>query len=829
MKITKKIIAVILAICMMTCVLAVIAACKPKSDGDGYTYRYYTSSLGNNWNPHSWETNADDSILEQTTIGFVDIIYDGEGAYKWQYEMATAIEDITASASAADKTKWGIGADETGRMWKIGLNPNAKWENGEKITADDYVWSMQQQLSPELSNYRANSYYSNDTAIVGAKAYYNQGKTVWKDTEGDLFELEDLVPGADGSITFENKRLAVSLNASLAYLGGYSLNDYIEAYPAYFDADVIEELKALADRENYILLTKESLDLFVELITSEGWEDDESYAVAYIFIEDGTYAAAAWETVGLYKVDDYTIVYVTEEPVSRFDFLISCAGASWLVHKATYEASIVTASGIKTSKYGTSKDTYFSYGPYKLDSYEPDKQIVYTQNENWYGWEEKRGEHGELVSHITLSDGTTVRQFQTTKIIVDVMTPDAAKQAFLKGDLDDYGLTSDDMADYRTSDRLYQVDETYTMRFFFNTSKTEVLDQGNNNQNSVVLTNVNFRKAFSLAINRTEFCATATAGYKPAFALLNTLYYYNVENDPSSIYRTSEWGKKAVVDLYGIEYGAGKTYATLDAAYAAVTGYDLDQAKALMKTACDELVAAGKYTKGQPIKIQLAYSPANELTADGLKQQTLINQYLNAAVAGSGFGQVTIEYVCGLTNRYQEVINGNYAIGWGAWGGAAFYPFKMFECYLEPDAVAQSGGIHESGCFNPRSDTMTIEAFDWVDSNGQTQHFDTQTMTWEQWSLSNKTTGNGQYVKADINLKLAILSKIETAYLSNYYCVPVAGSAAVGLDGYKIKNITDVYNIMYGFGGLRFMSFNYSDKEWSEWVSSNSRNGVLPY
>lgn len=336
----------------------------------------------------------------------------------------------------------------------------------------------------------------------------------------------------------------------------------------------------------------------------------------------------------------------------------------------------------------------------------------------------------------------------------------------------------------------------------------------------------NFRNAFSLAINRTELCNTATAGYKPAFSLLNTLYYYNVAEDPTSIYRTSEWGMKTVVELSGIEYGADKQYKTLEEAYNAVTGYDLTKAKQLMKTACDELVAANKYTAGQDIKIQVAFSaPALDATAQ--KHQTLMNQYLNAAAEGSGFGTITLEYVGNLTARYDDVTDGKYAIGYGAWGGAAFYPFKMFECYLEPDEVA--GGVHEQGCFDPKTEAMTIEAFEYTDSNGATKTFAGKTLTWENWSKFLKNAKLGNDTIDDINLRLALLSRIEKAYIEQYYCIPLAGTTIVSLQGYKTDYITSTYNIMYGFGGVRFTNFNYTDAEWTDFVKSNAKNGVLPY
>ena len=36
---------------------------------------------------------------------------------------------------------------------------------------------------------------------------------------------------------------------------------------------------------------------------------------------------------------------------------------------------------------------------------------------------------------------------------------------------------------------------------------------------------------------------------------------------------------------------------------------------------------------------------------------------------------------------------------------------------------------------------------------------------------------------------------------------------------YKTSYYTDEYNIMYGFGGLELMKYNYSDSEWADFLA----------
>ena len=89
--------------------------------------------------------------------------------------------------------------------------------------------------------------------------------------------------------------------------------------------------------------------------------------------------------------------------------------STWLVYKPYYEANKDTTGILVTTRYGTSKDTTMSYGVYKIDSLQSEKQMVFVQNENWYGFEKQSD--GSLVSYTNFEvDGKKVQQYQTTKI-----------------------------------------------------------------------------------------------------------------------------------------------------------------------------------------------------------------------------------------------------------------------------------------------------------------------------------------------------------------------------------------------------------------------------
>ncbi len=833
-KTMKRVVSLFLAVLMLASVLATAVACGKKNptgdkfvaDDKDYTYKSYTTALGSNWNPHTWDTNADNSMLSYVSSPFVDMsILDSEnGVYQWVYEMATSVTDVTKDHTD-DLTKYPVDLPEgqtaadqkEGYVFEIKLNPNAKWENGEAINADSYVESFKRLLDPKMKNYRANLYYDGESAVAGGEEYYYAGS--YADLEVPV--IAELVKGDDGVYkTADGQKVWIPTTGALAWLGGNSLTDYTGAYgEQYFDMDAWAALVALADENGDVALTDEAMGYLTALISVPAWGEgpgnEQNYIKYQKFYPECEYDA----TVGMYKVDDYTIRYVNDTYIG-FNYFMTSLTSTWLVYVPLYDELKDTSGELVTTKYGTSKETTMSYGTYKMDSLEDDKQVVYVRNENWYGWE--KDENGNLYSFTNfLVDGEKRQQYKTTKIVITVMEEAAAKLAFLKGELTEWTPAADELSTYSLSDQLYKVDETYTMSFFFNTNyeMLKVMDESKGNVNSVVLSNETFRKAFSLAIDRAEF-VTATQAYKPAFSLMNSLYYYDIYDDdkedgvdgPNTNYRNTEEAMQAIVNLYGVEYGEGKAYATLKEAHDSITGYNLTEAKKLMKEACDKLVADGIYTAGSEIKIRIGWAKG-ALTADDQKQLSLMNKYINAAVEGSGFGKITLEAIGNIDNRYDDVPGGEYAIGYGAWGGAAFYPFRNFQVYMDPDQYS----INEAANYDPTVDTVTLKV------NGEDV-----TMTWQAWSQS--MMGTGAYATAPTSTKLSITAQLEEAFLKTYYRIPLCATTICSMLSFQCGYYTEEYNIMYGFGGLRLMNYNYDDAAWATYVAEQvAANGQLDY
>lgn len=806
-----------------------------------YTYKSATTALGTNWNPHTWDTNADQSMLGYVSSPFVDMsIKDSvNGVYQWVYEMATSVKDVTKDHQD-DLTKYPVNLPEgktaaditEGYVFEIALNPNAKWENGEAITANDYVESFKRLLDSKMRNYRANLYYDGESAVAGGAEFYN--------SEAPIYANYIIPYGEGGSPVVderaEGKKIYINPTATNMTFASYSFYELCNDY-GFIDSELYSKVADQTNAYGYIEITDANKADIVEMmdqycsafsisIYNEDGSVNEEYYNEFLFFFTETYGEK-YEydtTVGMYKVDDYTIRYVNDTYIG-FNYFMTSLTSTWLVYVPLYDSLKDTTGELVTTTYGTSKETTMSYGTYRMESLEDEKQVVFVRNENWYGWE--KDENGNLVSYTNfLVDGEKKLQYQTTKIVIDVMKEDAMKLAFLKGELSDWSPSADELSTYSTSEQLYKVDETYTMSFFFNTNLNalKTMDESKGNQNSVVLTNEDFRKAFSLAIDRAEF-VTATQAYKPAFSLMNNLYFYDIYDDdkedgvegPETMYRNTEEAMKVIVNLYGVKYGEGEIYKTLKEAHDSITGYNLTEAKNLMKAAHDALVAEGLYTTGAEIKINIGWAKG-ALTSDDQAQLALMNKYINAAVEGSGFGKITLEAVGNIANRYDAVPAGEYAIGYGAWGGAAFYPFRNFQVYMDPDQYS----INEAGCYDPKTEELELT---FVDADGNTV---TDKMTWQAWSQS--MMGTGKYATAKTGTKLAITAALEEAFLKTYYRIPLCATTICSMLSYQCKYYTENYNIMYGFGGMRLMTYTYDDAAWAELVAKQiAENGEIDY
>jgi oligopeptide transport system substrate-binding protein len=787
-------------------------------EGKTYTLREYDSSTPTNWCPVSWEMSNDTYIPGYCEMGFVDLAKKADSTdYEFVYEMASDIKDVTADylKDTAFTTKWGLASDATEQVYEIDLNKAAKFQDGTAINADTYVDCMKEMLDPKMKNYRATTYYTGDVAIKGGYSYFLSDS----DNYHALGTVDDLVKAGSTRVdqkTYLNWMSSVMMTDSTDWFGGASFADITTGggYASYFSykdasgntVNVPAEFPNATEMTDTIRAELKKM----KVCTSYLAETDGSVLDSTIDTYFGSALlhdpALSWDAVGLLKKDDSTLLYITENPVSPFYFKTNMT-TNWIFDKTIFDSLKNTTGTLVTTSYGTSFDSYKAYGPYKLTSFEKDKQIKFERNTNWYGW----------------TDGKHNGQYQATNIVMDVIpSHETALLAFQKGELDTITLEQADMSKYGYSDYILHTPETYTKRLVFDSNVedlTKLETAAGDGNNKKILAEKDFRKALSLSIDRKKFCNEATSGHEPAFGLLNNLYYYDVENDPTSIYRNTDEAKKAIVDLYGLEYGTGKTYADLNAAYKAVTGLDVTAAKALFTSAYTAAIADGNYTDGQSIKLNIGLS--DKTLAPSIAEIKVLNENVAAATAGTPLeGKITFEGKSynGDTTRYDAINGGAIEISDCAWGGAAFWPFSGFDVYTGANGYK----YNEVRSWDPKNTSLTLN-YDF-DSNGTAEDMTKTYYDWEASLTDAKTFGSATTPMAT---RLFILSRLENGLLDQYNFAVVSSYGSASLFSKKINYGTTTYNVMYGYGGIRWTSFNYDDAGWTAYVKA--QGGTIDY
>lgn len=773
-----------------------------KTDEDNYPYdvyageagkdytdeKFYTSydsiggTTGLNWNPHSWETNDDSYVLDYTTMGFYSFVLNGKkDGYTIVPEMAAKLPvDVTSNYVG----KFGVVSGDTAKAWRIELNKNATWDDGTKITADDYIYSMQQLLDPLMLNRRADSYYAGDFTIVNAKNYLYAGKTVYSLFPTKFDTLDAALAAGDVYLDMDFWGLVGAPdkdgNAAPKYVN-------IKDETLYRDASV-EEGKA----EDWV-----SAKYLYETYLKAGAQY-EAYAGQYLYVGE-TAAKVTWNDVGLVKVDEYTIDIILENEIEEPSFYVPYNLSSmWLVKKDLYEKCKkyfdadgkevkADAEGIAsvTCDYCTSVEKSASYGPYKLTYFQLDKQLKFERNDKWYGY----------------SDNHHLGQYQTDAIVCNVITEHKTSlQEFLAGNLDGISLDSADMEKYASSKYIMYTPQSYTTKLTFNTDLTKLKEAG---RGSEVLTILEFREAFALCIDREEFTTQFTSSHKPGFGLLNYMYCYNPTT--GELYRDSDAAKEALVKLYGIEYGDGKEYEDLDEAYDAITGYDMAAAQALMKTAYTKAIEAGVYTEGKDVKIQICVYSADEIYN---KMFNYLKGKLEEACKGSGFeGKVTLEMKVDA-DYYETMYSGGTDIIFSTWGGAAMSPFGMLAgCYT--DASDGSGNQMEYGY-----DTTKVMVTLTVGGKEVTSSLH----DWANWCNLEEVTGItdkvGKFTSYTYTERCEIFAELEYTFLASFTTTPIYYRNVASLRSAKINYPVDTYLQVIGFGGTQFVTYNYDDATW---------------
>lgn len=812
----KKLLMLIAMVLVVVLCASVLTACKKDKGNDDenvtkpgtgwedpkmYTMREYTSQMPSQWCTILSSDNVNNEMESYFTSAFYEFNYKFDangkivpGAYTVEYSAATKLEDVTKKYAG----QYGLAADaEKGQAFAMTLRNDLKWDDGTPIKATDFVYSMSQQLSPKYLFATASNYYSGNYVIHNAQNYVKQGQK-------GMFPAYSVMK--EYNVADDAKLIYSTTNSRVAEKG-FTPEVIVAAFG--IEGMTVEKINALNGKSLADIKKDAALNETWEALLG-AWKTDPNEELDF-FETEYEYPAMDFSEVGYFVGDnEYELVMVIDGTLNPLDAegnLTYEAGyyfSGWpLVKKDLWERCEDQSKTPYANSYCTTQEKSASWGPYKLTNYQDQKTYTVSRNDKWFGY--------GLPQY--------ANQYQTDAIVTEKIEEwDTAWLAFQKGNLDGIGMNVKIAADYRTSKRAYFTPETWTFDLNIQSNANSRTDKRNN----LLLNYADFRKAISLSLDRDDYCAKNNPSSQAALGLLNSMYYYDVEN--GKVYRESIQAKEAILNAYGATKNADgswkvgeTTYTDIEDALDATTGYNLTLARQLVENAIAQAKTDGKYSDGE--EIILTYGIETQ-SADTDRVKNWFQAAFDNMTKGTSIeGKVKIEYFMFSSATWSEQFSaGEYDLCFGAWGNAAFNP-----AYLLCETQISAENRYATN-WDPKTVSVTVKA------TPDDKHKDgLYTYNLEQWRLilQGKDGCPVNFKNFPMEDQLAALGAVETAILKVYYSIPVFSRYSASLMGYKVDYVSYEYNTFMGYGGIRYMTFNYDDTAWAEFVASN--NNILNY
>ncbi|MDE7162304.1 MAG: hypothetical protein K2N65_06085, partial [Anaeroplasmataceae bacterium] len=366
---------------------------------------------------------------------------------------------------------------------------------------------------------------------------------------------------------------------------------------------------------------------------------------------------------------------------------------------------------------------------------------------------------------------------------------------------------------YKNSEQAIFTPDDFVSSIQLQSSKESLAGRQDTGINKTLLSYDDFRKALAIGFDRDDYARRCTTSSLAGLGLFNSMHYYDVEN--GGVYRDTDYAKRVLCDVYAVN---PNDFASLDDAVESITGYNLTEARRLVDKAYDEAIAAGDLKATDKVKLTVgsgAITIATQRTFDWFEAAW------TELMKGTKLeGKFELEFVDKGTKWADDFRDGAYdIILGGGWSGAAWDPGYMLLAYLSPDYMY-------SAAWDTSSETMTF-TMKGVGENGADV---TETMSLMDWyDCLNGNGGKYNWAQGEIDddIRCSLIAALEGAILKKYYSVPIAYSYGSSLLSYRADYITREYNTFMAYGGIRYMTYHYTDAAWSEYVSS--QGGTLDY
>ena len=409
--------------------------------------------------------------------------------------------------------------------------------------------------------------------------------------------------------------------------------------------------------------------------------------------------AEAWNNMGIKAVEEGGKSYLEftfNNPCNQFYAMYYLSNSMFAPVPEEFITTIgggdftkgVAAWGNYTNSGYTPVDTLLSTGPYYIENWESDVQIVFGKN-NFYKCQDDDRYKMAGVHFKILKAATTDRH--------------AVINEFLAGNLHASGIPSDMLDTYKNDERTTQTVGDSTFKLNFNTCTQDRWIELFGEEGTIAKTaeadywecepamaNDSFVAGLGFAFNREQFAEKY--GSTPSANYFGSGYLSNQEE--GIMYNNTQAHKDAVEILQ-----AGTKY-----------GYNLEYSKASFKKACEELIASGEYSEGDTIELEVAW----QTPSDETQFHADVKKYWEDAFNSCGGGlTLNVKFWAGASWSdvyYEKMMVGQFDVGFGSISGNTLNPLNFFEVLKSdnssgftlnwgPDTSEVSEDLYYDGCY----------------------------------------------------------------------------------------------------------------------------------
>lgn len=295
-----------------------------------------------NWNPLSPATEQRQWLVRHTTTPVYHLAADGS----WLPVLARELpQDVTAEYAGT----YGIPLSaKGGYAYRILLNSDACWEDGLKITADDYIFSIGKLLEDEENR-------DNWIFLAGAEAILS----------GVKHPEEEITPLRDTD--FSTVRDALRSGYTDFYVDTTGFWGLDSGWRAITDRSGLQDFAMPGGMEERFV----SPAYLYSRYLADGMESSR-YQSRYIGVRRPSSREMTLDDLGIVKIGHFELVLIAQQPLAP----------SMLMQRL--EKLFLFRKNLWGKDFATSPETYCGYGPFRITAV-GSAQIILEPNPNWWG------------------------------------------------------------------------------------------------------------------------------------------------------------------------------------------------------------------------------------------------------------------------------------------------------------------------------------------------------------------------------------------------------------------------------------------------------------